>query len=1104
MKALQIYKASAGSGKTFTLAVEYIKLLIGNPYAYRHILAVTFTNKATAEMKIRILGQLNGIAHGLKNSEGYFQKLLEDEQIRALKLSEAEVRRRAGMALSNLLHDYHRFRVVTIDSFFQSIVRELAYELDLTANLRVDLKAKEALAEAVKTLIDDLGNARTDKEQRKVLALIFEFVKERIDDGQSWQIAESLSSFGMHIFNEQYLKQNKADRQAMGDAQRLKAFKATLRKRRDDDVDQVKRTVGTIWQELRKNGLDESTLKGKSRGVAGLLNRLLLMTAKSDTSKVLGTAWKKYCTSGAEWTSDKAQQAWAQATVVPMLGDVVATLQDLNTCCVVMENLNEMMLLNAINDKLRQQNLDANRFLLADTGHFLRSLIDESDVPFIYERTGTRFHHIMIDEFQDTSELQWDNFRPLLHNSLSQLHRCLIVGDVKQSIYRWRNSDWSIFNGIEQSEFATYINSVSLQRNFRSAERVVAFNNAVFRGAVGVVQTYHESLFGTRSADIDVAYQDVAQLVSEKKRGQGFVRIDNVVAQPDETDTECTLRALQLNLAELLEAGVPQNKITILVRTGKQGEQIVRHLEQTMPQVKVVSNEAYTLEASHALQLLVQALRVLNEPHDRLQLCQLMLSYQRDILNRTVEDDWVNTLFSKANEDSDVLLPAAFAEAQRTELSRMPLYELCERLYAIFGLSTVAGQDAYLYCFYEKLLAYLQEKTATLAGFLDYWDAELCKQQVQMGNVDGLQIMTIHKSKGLEFHTVIAPFFEWRADGLDSKKARNYVWCRPAEAPFDEVPIMPIHYSQKLSMTAFSEDYKAEVLRQLVDNLNLMYVAFTRAEQHLVVITRSKPESGKTKQEFSPTLDQILRSALKAFPEIEEAPTMRTEELANDHSPGMRYETGVMGYVAEVAKTDDDGNLLTQQPASLIQPFYHEPLAATFVQSNESLRFTAPLDERTADEEAHSYVMMGNIVHHILEHVEHADELGAALHRADCDGLFADEAQRREVETLLTTALQTSEAAEWFAPHWRVMNECRILYKNEEGALKTCRPDRVITDGVRTIVIDYKTTHSAPSAALRKAYQKQVAEYVQHLGEMGYGDVEGYVWYVAQGVVERV
>ena len=1051
-------------------------------------------------MKMRILGQLNGIAHGLKNSEGYLEKLVDDDELKALKFDERKIRMQAQKALTNLLHDYHRFRVVTIDSFFQSIVRELAYELDLTANLRVDLKAKEALAEAIKTLIDELGNA----DQKRLMQLVFEFIKERIEESSSWQIVDNLNKFGMHIFNENYLKQNKTVRTEMGDAEKLAKFKADLRKHRSDTINNIVASVNQLEILLKTQGLDETTLKGKTRqGVAPLLKRLKAIDHKSKIDDVLGKAWKKCSVAAEEWTTEKSLQPWVAQNAIPFLNNVIPMLQDLTSCNVMLENINEMMLLNAINEKLRDLNQEANRFLLADTGHFLRNMIDESDIPFIYERTGTRFHHIMIDEFQDTSELQWGNFKPLLHNSLSQLHRCLIVGDVKQSIYRWRNSDWSIFNGIEEGEFKPYINSVSLKRNFRSAQRVVEFNNAAFIGTVDVIQNYYQNLFGRPSDDISLAYQDVVQLVNEKKKNQGFVRIDNIEARENESKAECTLRHVEYTIKELLDAGIPESKIAILVRTKKQGNLIVQHLQATMPHVKVVSNEAYALEASHALQILIQALRVLNAPDEKLHLFLLILTYQRDILQTCQDEDWANTLFQQANTDSDLLLPADFAAEKRAELSKMPLYELCERLYQIFGLHNVSGQDNYLYSFYDQLLAYLHDHSSTLSMCLDYWDTELCTKEVQMGNTDGLQIMTIHKSKGLEFHTVIAPFFEWSADGIN-KKGKSYIWCEPQTAPFNEIPLIPIGYSKKLAISTFKDDYQEEMLRQLVDNMNLMYVTFTRAEQNLIVITRSDKLKDDPKKDFTPKLDQILQHALKRFATIPDAPTLQISELPEDKGPGLRYESGTLESKVVAEKATDDGNLLTALPQTCVQTFYHEPMSATFIQSNESQRFTMPLNEDEANTDAADYIMLGNIVHSILEDIETAEDLERALQRAQCNGIFKDENQYEEVNSLLRKALQTTPACQWFEAKWRVMNECRILYRDKDEKLKTCRPDRVICNGNRTIVIDYKTSHLPPSPALRKAYIRQVNTYKQHLQKMGYTNVEGYVWYVVLGEIDEV
>ena len=1098
---LYVYKASAGSGKTFTLAVEYIKLLIKDPFAYRHILAVTFTNKATAEMKMRILGQLNGIAHGYQKSEGYFVKVREDASVQALKLSDAEIRRRAGSALANLLHDYHHFRVVTIDSFFQSIVRELAYELDLTANLRIDLKAKEALEEAVKSLVDELGDEYRGEEQKRLLQMIYEFVSERIANEKSWNVVDSIKSFGMHIFDEKYLKLGNKDRHALGDATKLATLKRRIWQRLRDKKRETDDAVMALKALLNTQGLDETNLKGKTRsGVAALMARILKMDERSDVQKVLGTSWHKLLDNEAEWSTDPTRHAWLRQNALPCLHDIIKMLFDRVTCRVVLENINEMMLINLINTRLRELNNEANRFLLADTGHFLQSLIDNSDVPFIYERTGVRYRHIMIDEFQDTSEIQWDNFRPLLANSLAQDYECLLVGDVKQSIYRWRNSDWSIFNGIERGEFSQYVNPIPLKVNFRSAERVVKFNNEVCSAAVDVVQQYYKNNFKRESQDITLAYADVKQEVNPKKVGQGFVRVDQVVARPDEAGAECTLRHVERTLREVLKAGVPAGKIAILVRKSDYGEQIVRHFETAMPEVKVVSNEAYLLGASSAVRLLVRALSLLENPNDKLLLHQLVVDYQRDVLGACKDTMWPERVFMENAADIEQLLPEAFGADKREALIKMPLYELCENLYEIFQLRLIKGQDAYLYSFYSNLLKFLQDKVATRSMFLKHWEETMQNEMVQMGNLDGLRIMTIHKSKGLEFHTVIAPFFEWRADGLNPKM-KNFVWCAPKQEPFNEIPLLPIQYKSLLNYTQFGDDYENEMLKQLVDNLNLMYVTFTRAEQNLVVISRGNPPRQSSSSEGTMTMQRILQSALEQVGQTDLG--ISEVEVDVEGEKFKRYEYGSMDYVEPESDAAIDENILTRPPRPLELPFFHLPMTATFLQSNESRQFLEPLNEETSADGA-EYLLMGNIVHGILEQIETTDDLPAALRMAEGEGLFETESQREQVSQMLTQALKHPKAAEWFGKQWRVMNENRIFYKTQHGDVKFGRPDRVIFDGERTVVIDYKTSHNAPTPSLQQKYCEQVQKYMAWLSEMGYPNVEGYVWYITQNHTEEV
>ncbi|MBO5699002.1 MAG: UvrD-helicase domain-containing protein [Bacteroidaceae bacterium] len=1095
-KSLKIFKASAGSGKTFTLAVEYIKLLIQNPYAYQNILAVTFTNKATAEMKMRILGQLNGIAHGYANSKGYFEKVKEAAEIKALNLSDKKIRQRAAEAMTHLLHDYHRFKIVTIDSFFQSVVRELAYELDLTANLRVDLNAKEALAEAVSAMVNALGDGHQDAQKKLLLNLLINFINERISEEKSWDVFTSINKFGMHVFNEQYLKKNAQERQAMGDPKQLSALKTDLKQCLRTALDAIAQGVVSLQGAMKNKSLDETTLIGKTRGVWSLINKLTVVTPKTDFNKLLSGTYNKYCSDPKEWTKDTAMHNWVKDNGIAFLEQVRQHVVEIGTCQVMLENINEMMLLNSINDTLREMNQDANRFLLADTGHFLRNMIDESDVPFIYERTGTRYSHIMIDEFQDTSELQWDNFQPLLQNCLDQEQRCLIVGDVKQSIYRWRNSDWSIFNGIEESRFKRHVDVVPLDMNHRSAERVVRFNNLLFKHAVEKVQDYYKETFAQPSPDIEKAYSDVAQQVNTKQEGKGFVRIDNVVDDTNEDLNVSMLVGVEQTLRELLAAGVPQSKIAILVRRKVFGELIVDHLSQNMPEIKVVSNEAYTLGNSPIVKLLIQALRVLLNPNNRLEQVMLAVAYQTEVCGNLEPQCWAEHMMLLSNEEIDTFLPDGFSAVQRPKLCDLPLYELCERLYHIFKLKTVAGQDTYLYCFYDQLLAFLREKTATLASLVTYWEESMQNKEVQMTGNDGVQIMTIHKSKGLEFHSVIAPFFDWRADGLGGYN-KNYVWCEPQNEPFNKIPIMPIVYSKQLNLTEFKTDYQKEVLKQLVDNLNLMYVAFTRAGQNLVVLTRNKTTAKKTSDL---TMNTIIDHALSQFKD--EFVSMQTSEITENEVTVKRSEYGTMTYEA-TSKDTPDGNVFTMPSETIQLPFIYHPLTATFMQSNASRQFLESPDE-DADTTLVDYVQLGNVVHHILEHIETIADIDAAMLHAEGEGWFPDDTMKAKVRTLIEQAVLHPIVRDWFTPGWRVINECAIYYRNEQGEIKCCRPDRVLCNDQRTIVIDYKTSQNPPSDALRKHYREQVQKYVSRLKNMGYENVEGYVWYICQSIVDKV
>ncbi|MBR4297453.1 MAG: UvrD-helicase domain-containing protein [Bacteroidaceae bacterium] len=1144
MNPLLVYKASAGSGKTFTLAVEYIKLLIANPYAYRNILAVTFTNKATAEMKVRIIGQLNGIAKGLESSQRYFDRIKAADEIKALGLTDEKIRSRAQMALSAMLHDYSRFRITTIDSFFQSIVRELAYELDLTANLRVDINTKEALTEAVKSIVSDINQKSDASEKDRLLGILTTFIYERIAADKAWNILGEIEDFSDNIFKEQYLKQHEKVRQSIGDAETLSAVKDDLNAVEQGGVEKIQKLGDALVKAMKDY---ENEMQGKSKGPIGVARRM----ANFKQEKSVGEYIKKLSSipgaNGQNFYDDIA--FWAKSEAVRdkfvSLGllnqyrlaftEVNTEIRKIVTARIMLLHINEMMLLNTVNEVLRQKNRENNRFILADTAHFLREMIDDLDVPFIYERTGTRYKHIMIDEFQDTSELQWENFRPLLHNSLADNSRCLIVGDVKQSIYRWRNSDWRTLNDMEYGEFQDKITLPPLDTNYRSSEQVVTFNNAFFKKAARfVAQKYNEvTTFadGSNAAEdraqaIATAYKEVEQKVPKDHLGYGYVRVEHLLYTKDEEEVTPTgssvspdsaqkaerkskedimLDAFKDTMTELLEKGVQPKDIAVLVRQNWQGVKIADCLKEHFPHVKVVSNEAFLLDSSLAVNMLISALRVLSNPQNEVERYALAALYHREVKGERLKakgeglkvkgdeafECFANSIFRMSKEQIDALLPLG-DEANRRALAEVPLYELCEHLYDLLGLKALQGQDAYLYTFFDQLLHYLQDNRATLDAFLSYWDETMHAAAVPMGSADGVQILTIHKSKGLEFHTVILPFCDGKADGIKSKN-KPLLWCTPTEEPFNVLQLAPIEYGTTMKESLFHKEFDEELLRQLVDNLNVLYVAFTRAENNLIVLTGSgaDKEVGSTASDLSDIINMALlgeehdgRYSWPAFKGEAKTYTFGTMVPSTD--------AGADATQRSEAQPDAEVNYLEPKFEKQLLPFRSSPTAIEFRQSNESARFLRGDADNEEEQGKELYIEAGNFYHALLERIHTLEDLPRVVAEFEHEGLIAGAEHKKEVVAYLQRIFENQQAQEWFQPQWRVLNEQNILIPlNADKGKRFERPDRVICNGETTIVIDYKT-----GGMKTLKHLEQVADYVALLQSMGYPHPKGYVWYL--------
>ena len=1080
VKPLTVYKASAGSGKTFTLATEYIRLLVENPLSYRNILAVTFTNKATEEMKMRILSQLYGIWKQLPDSDDYLEAIRRKTGFEQRLISE-----RAGIALANLLHNYNYFRVETIDTFFQSVLRNMARELDLTTNLRIGLNDYQVEELAVDQLIADLST--TDI----MLQWILKYIMENISEDKAWNIIYQIKNFGHTIFRDDYKAVSRELEQKMQEEGFFDDYTRRLRELRQMAIEHMKEIAESFFDTLDGEGLTIDDLANKNRGIAGFFLKL----QKGVFDPGIENATVANCLENPEkWcTKTHSRRELIVSLAETTLGDILRYAVEerprqwklYKSADLTLRHLNQLRLLSSIEQKVHELNANANRFLLSDTQQLLHSLIGESDSPFIFEKIGTQLEHIMIDEFQDTSTVQWQNFRVLLAEALSHENTSnLIVGDVKQSIYRWRSGDWRLLNDIEHQFRQGQIETLPLKTNYRSDRRIITFNNVFFSHAAQLEYEAQKELSGKEAEQLQRAYADVEQLIPDHREDSGYVDIRLLPADDYQAQT---FLLLAQTIGDLIAQGIPQQKIAILVRTNGVIPQIANYFMQQMPEVTIVSDEAFRLDASDAVGILIGAMRLLIHPDDMLTKAALVKSYQCDVLGK--HDDNNELLMSLVELDSQ--LPEDYA-AHFSELLTLPLYDLMERLYAIFKLERLQDQSAYVSAFYDRLSDYVSENATDISAFLVEWDETLCGKTIQSDETEGVRIFSIHKSKGLEYDHVVCPFCDWQLE----KQIGNILWCTPTEQPFSDLPIAPIDYSQKQMMgTIYEADYLHEHLQNTVDNLNLLYVAFTRARKSLHVIGRRGAKNSRS---------ALIELCLPLIVDKLEGATLEGQE-AEDTVLTFTYGDSI---IEERGTKNIPHSTFHIPHSTTTNPFLQpsEPLAVSvrtfsnkvdFRQSNRSQQFVEGDDEDSR--QRHQYIQTGSILHEIFSTIRTVDDIPDALQRLQFEGVLYDEQISAErITSMLRKRLEHPRVRDWFSKRWTLFNECTIL-SVEDGQVKERRPDRVMTDGHEWIVVDFKFGAPKPE------YHDQVREYMQLLASMNPENaVKGYLWFVYSNHIEEI
>ena len=1096
---MNVCRASAGTGKTFTLAAYYVGLLLSGE-SYRNILAVTFTNKATAEMKERILGYLYGIATGT-GDEAFLKKALElsgqwsvdsgqwsvdsgqrsvDSGQWSVDSGQRSVRVRAEQCFREMLLDYDNVQVSTIDSFLQTLLSGMAKMLGKAAGFRVELNLKQVITKAVDRLL-------TTDMSPALQQIMGDYLQEQLRQEGRWDIRQTLITLALDLYNEQ-VQMLVSDGKVELDEKTISAYKRSL-----DRWAQLPEMQNLQNMVARAKNENEVAAK-PDKQVGDAITRIERSLAGDKT--LPSKDWFR-------WLTENKLAKTADPLLLSINEQAARCGKIYRECMLTRSCLNDMRLMKSLLQEIETCLQDENRMLLAKTANTLRNALKEGDADFVLEKAGIRYKHIMIDEFQDTSTLQWQVFRPLIADVLAgEGHTLLIVGDIKQSIYRWRNGDWHIMAelGTESDSFQAYYNKdfAPLVKNFRSRRNVVQFNLQTMMRVCELndanrrVKALYDEGYGSGQWSVVsgqwsvVSGQNAAENISDfynTKNDGGFVRLrvyPQCRASKKETASlaEQTLQMERVRqdiltdmfatIRQLLDKGERASDIMILVRKNDIAQQVVDFYNTQVDwheQVRIVSADSFHIDQSQSVQMIINAL--------------LATDPAQNIARRYVD------LHLPENHPAKTNLQERLAAT-----NDLPLYEQVQaivRMLLCDEEGMFLGDDlAYVNCFMDKLMNYVATEGANRQAFLQYWADMMHTDSISAPDTNAMRIMTVHSSKGLESKTLFIPFCNWAV--VDNTKHPN-LWCKACVQPQGNVkPLkqVPVPWKQAMEGTDYEAAYIAEAEAQRVDNLNLLYVALTRAADNLYLYTDYPVQ--KTEVEIDHHVGTLLMNAYG----LKEAVLEAFENYSDETQPCfVEYTLGEEPYIHR-PKQEQKADLFSFRCAEeLPAAMQSNDDQVRFRQSQESMLYGLFGEEKAEQMIAH--INIGSLCHDILAHIETREDQQAVVDQYMQRGVIESEEQRREVESLLNLAWENPQMCEWFDGSWDLLREQAMMVNGEEK-----RPDRVMLKGEKAIVLDYK--FGAPNPK----YHRQVQEYMEVMRLLGYREVEGYLWYAQQAELERV
>jgi ATP-dependent exoDNAse (exonuclease V) beta subunit len=1068
-KNFMLYRASAGSGKTYTLVREFLTLCLSSDnVTYNNILAVTFTNKAANEMKAKILNHLKGIMTDDPDFSNMKRELSEATQLEENKLKE-----RAAKLYNRIIHNYSDLNVSTIDSFIQQVSRTFARELNLPNQYKLMLDKREFLDEFIQQIDKEICG-----DEGTLADTLSDYVKHKLQEESKWRLDSSIKKFVEKLLKESaYKKGEGINAKSVDKSEYVKIYDYI-----NEKAAECKKSISENIQKIEEFNKENGIIDYKEE-----YNRVLvtfLERIKDDiniTPKKLqeGKTLTEILSNDKKW--NKGKKVWPEddsRRLIAYFNSIVEKHKSLYLINIIKKDIYLYVLRGDLLEIINNHIKETNKVHISEFNKRISDIIADCSVPFIYERIGSKYEHLFIDEFQDTSLLQWFNFLPLVSNSISNGNKTLLVGDAKQAIYRFRSGEveqiiklpvihdkpmeendgtWNVASPFDEyessirSSFAEY----ELETNHRPRKNVVVFNNSLFKFAKDCLsETYKEVYAKSKPQKYKTKVGDY----------EGCVNVKIFKDEKDEGIYKSRVReALVDDIKSLSENNedLKYSDIAILVRNKEDGNKIAEYLAEN--DIPVISSDSIMLRSSNKVLLIIFTLKYMVDEKSKVN--KLNLSFYQYICKNNT-DESCNLAEALKYDIKDECIE----ELRRGALS---LYDLCMRIIEMHGFDVVS--DVFLQYFMNMVQNWQNADNHGINAFLEYWNRKSDDLFVEIsGKINAVQILTIHKSKGLEYKVVMYPYvytsFPNKFHSGEKWLGFNKDFELLKDMPCLDSFILPV--SSSLEYTDMESHYFDEVEKQAFDDFNLMYVAMTRARDILYIYTNDKCPSSK----YNIFNDYFSNKNGCLAVEHDELLKVRFKNMTEDDNTDnarnyVEYQFGEIEYHPSEDKVDANEIKLSdgEEIPDLLDWYKY-----------------MDFDEEDKDEESES-IKRGNLIHEIFSKIITYKDIEKVLRFYVYSGSI-DESQSEMLLKKFEKISQDERIRDAYSEKAIIRNEMEILTDNGKK-----RPDRYAELDDKIILIDYKTGKK------EDVHKKQLREYASVVQQMGVDkNIEMYLIYVAE------